>query len=120
MGGGTGAGLAWWRMKTLEARVRSSCQLSLPLTHGGLAVGEVLCLLLSHHQFIEHTLCARYHAKDVKVNLALKTSSRNLWNDKCCGEGDSTSWFAWDSPCHPGVIIASIPFILQSFGLENK
>ena len=42
------------------------------------------------------------------------------WVDKCCGEGDSTSWFAWDSPHHPGMIIASIPFILQGFVLENN
>ena len=42
------------------------------------------------------------------------------WVDKCCGEGNSMSWFAWDSPHHPGMIIASIPFILQGFGLENN
>lgn len=90
-------------MKTLEARVRSSCQLSLPLTHGGLAVGKALCLLLTHHQFIEHTPCASYHAKDVKVNLALKTSDRNLWNGVISAVGRGT-------PC-PG-LPGTVPAIL--------
>lgn len=102
--------------------MRSSCQLSLPLTHGGLAVREVLCLLLTHYQFIEHSLvcqvsCQACKGKSCSQDLQYKFME---WVDKCCGEGDSTSWFAWDSPHHPGMIIASIPFILQGFVLENN
>lgn len=37
------------------------------------APGEVTCLLFIPYRFIEHLLYARYHAKDIKVNLALKT-----------------------------------------------
>lgn len=35
-------------------------------------------------------MCARYHAKDVKVNLALKTSNTNLWNGLISAVGRGT------------------------------
>lgn len=65
--------------------MRPSCQLgSAAALHW--AVGEVTCLLFIHYRFIQHLLCARHCARDVKRNLALKTPKEKCmeWDDKYC------------------------------------